>query len=361
MTMHNTLHTGSAAHAVLSALDGRVALSGLIARGGSGPLDVRLGVMWPAGGFQVSGTSSTSPWQYSVPGATFVMSKGSLDGTHLGSNDATYLVSTIAPPASNSRYDVVYVMQQDADATINPDATTGPLIGVYNGPASATPSRSAALAAIPAGALALADALVLSTATGGTSGSGVTITQDWVWTTLRGMPIPVRNATEEAAITWGTAAEPAFTFRLDTNQRRRNSGSGWVVETGGTSVSASDPAEAVAGGTGQTLLSAGTLITLTPGTWLITAAATVHTTDVSDGVAIDIWNATTAAVVPNSRGTGAQVTTSGGVDFESRPVRLTVTANTNVQVRVNPNGASTVRLTSLATSPVAWIDAQQIG
>lgn len=237
MTMHNTLHTGSTAHAVLNAQDARLGLAGVLAKGGTGPLDVRLGVLWPSAGFAVAGTSSTSPWQYSVPGATFVMSKGSLDGPHVGSNDATVLASTIAPPASNSRYDVIYVMQQDADATISADATTAPLISVYNGPASATPSRSAALAAIPAGALALADALVPSSATAGTSDPGITITQDFLWTTTRGAPIPVRNATEKAAITWGSATDVARVFEIDTGTVEQNNGSGWVIASGSAGTS----------------------------------------------------------------------------------------------------------------------------
>lgn len=227
MTLHNSLHTGSASHAVLSALDGRLALSGLIAPAAAGPgaLDVGTGVMFPApGGFAVSGTSSTSPWQYSVPAATFVTTKGTLDGGKIGSNDGVYLVSTVVPPASNSRYDVIYVMQQDADATINPDASTAPVIGVVNGTAAASPT----IPAIPAGAYQLAHAQVFSTAIAGTSGAGVTITQDWSWTSLRGTPIPFRNATEQNAVTWGSAAVPALGMRIDLGTLVINRGAGWV-------------------------------------------------------------------------------------------------------------------------------------
>ncbi len=221
MTLHNALHTGSAAHAVLSALDGRLAQAGLLAPASTG---VRLGVLYPeVNGFAVTGTSSTSPWQYSVPAATFVTSKGALDGPRIGTNDAPYLVSTTVPPASNSRYDVIYVMQQDFDATISPDGTTAPVIGVVQGTAAASPL----IPTIPVGAYQLAHALIASGAIGGTSGAGVTITQDWQWTSLAGVPIPTRTQAERDAITWGTASAPADVNRLDTLTIERNSGSGW--------------------------------------------------------------------------------------------------------------------------------------
>jgi hypothetical protein len=228
MTLHNALHTGSTAHPVLSALDARLAMSAELALNGPGALDVRLGVMYGPAGFAVTGTSSISPWQYSVPAATFVTSKGATDGPRVGANDGVYLAATVVPPASNSRYDVVYVLQQDADATISPDGTTAPVLAVYNGPASATPSLAAALAAIPAGAYALASALVLSTATAGTSGTGVTITQQFQWTTTRNNPIPVRNVTERGLI---TPFDGLQVYRLDAHLVESYNGARW---TGGT-------------------------------------------------------------------------------------------------------------------------------
>lgn len=129
------------------------------------------------------------------------------------------------------------------------------------------------------------------------------------------------------------------------------------------SLAVADVAEAISGGTSQRLLSANTLITLTPGTWRVTGAACLRTTDVVDNVTAIIWNATTSTEVPNSRGTGAGLTSTTvntGLTVLTRPVFITVAANTNVQVAGVPNGASTLRLNSLATSPVAWIDAQRV-
>jgi hypothetical protein len=212
MALHNGLHVGSAAHAVLSAQDARLALAGLLALNGPGPLDVRPGIMYaPGNPGLVTGDTSTGPWRYTVAAGSFVTTKGNLDGPHLSTNDGNVLVSTIAPPGSNSRYDLIYAMQQDADATISPDGSTAPLLGVVNGTAAASP----AVPALPAGAIALATALIASTAVGGTSGAGVTIdTTVSRFTTTRNDPIPVRNATERNAI---TAYDSLAVYRLDTH------------------------------------------------------------------------------------------------------------------------------------------------
>lgn len=212
MVVHNSLHTGSATGYV-QAVDARLSMSGELAVDGNGPtpaLGVRLGVMYaPGNPFLVVGNSSTSPWQFLVAAGTAVTSKGALDGPHLVTNDAPLLVSTIAPPSSNSRYDVVYVQQQDSAATISPDASTAAIVGVVNGTAGAVPAVPAVPSA-PNGSVAIAVALVDSTATNGTSGSGVTITTSGTvgsspliapYTVARGAPIPCRTLAERAALT----------------------------------------------------------------------------------------------------------------------------------------------------------------
>lgn len=198
-----------------------------MALNGPGALDVRTGIMFGPTSLTtgvVTGTSSTSPWQYSVPQNTYVTSKGALDGPRQSTNDGTVLVSTIAPPGSNSRYDLIYVMQQDADATISPDGTTAPLISVVNGASGASPS----VPALPAGAIALATALVASTATTGTSGANVTIdTTVSRFTSTRFDPIPVRNATERAEIT-GYAGVQAQRLDLGVIETYDAASSSWI-------------------------------------------------------------------------------------------------------------------------------------
>lgn len=223
MTARQSLHTGSAAHAVLAAQDARLDLAGLLALNGPTPLDVRQGILYaPGSPLNVTGDSSTSPWRYTVAAGSAVMSKGNADGPHLMTNDGTVLVSTTVPPGSNSRYDLIYIVQQDIDATISPDGSTAAVIGVVNG----TPGASPAVPALPAGAIALATALVASTAATGTSGAGVTIsTLVSRYTTTRGNPIPVRNTTERAEI---TAYELAQVYRLDLHAIETHNGTAWT-------------------------------------------------------------------------------------------------------------------------------------
>jgi hypothetical protein len=210
VVLHQSAWTGSVANQVLLAQDARLAMAGLLALNGPTPLDIRAGILYAPGlPLNVTGNSSTSPWQYVVAAGSYVSTKGNTDGPHVGTNDGVVLVSTTVPPGSNSRYDLVYVMQQDADATISPDASTVPLIGVVNG----TPGASPAVPATPAGATVLATALVASSAAGGTSGAGVTInTAVSRYTTLRGAHIPVRNQAERDEL---TVRDGLQVYRLD--------------------------------------------------------------------------------------------------------------------------------------------------
>ena len=233
MALHNSLHTGSATGYV-QAVDARLSMAGSLAADGgvtTPALGVRQGVIYgPGSPLLVTGTSSTSPWQYSVAAGAAVTSKGTLDGPHVVVNDAPYLASTTAPPASNSRYDVVYIMQQDSAATISPDASTAGVVDVVNGTAAASPTVPDA----PAGSLVLAVALVESTATAGTSGAGVTITTSGTvgtspliapYTTDRGAPIPVRTLAERDALTQYAGL---IVDRLDLGILQRSTGSAWA-------------------------------------------------------------------------------------------------------------------------------------
>ena len=259
--LHNSAWTGSVANAVMAAQDARLAMAGLLALNGPTPLDVRPGILYAHGSpLNVVGTSSTSPWQYSVSAGSYVATKGNTDGPHVGTNDGVVLVSTTNPPGSNSRYDLIYVMQQDADATISPDASTVPLIGVVNG----TPGASPAVPATPAGATVLATALVASSASGGTSGAGVTInTGVSRYTTTRGNPIPVRSADERAEL---TAYEGATDYRLDTHMAEFYDGTAWTDPRTGFLYGEYDPGSATTNTVGfnvDTLVGTGVTFTLT--------------------------------------------------------------------------------------------------
>lgn len=117
------------------------------------------------------------------------------------SNDGTVTVPIGAAPSSNSRYDIVYVKQNESAAPFA-DASNSAAFGFVSGTAAASPSLSAALALVPAGGLPLAAVLVPSTATT-TQSAGVTISQVFPYTALTGVPVWVRNQTERDASTWG--------------------------------------------------------------------------------------------------------------------------------------------------------------
>jgi hypothetical protein len=169
---------------------------------GPGPLDVRNGVVYaPGNPMQVLGTSATSPWAVTVnPGHIVADKSGTSNGVYYSANDALTTVALAVPPASNSRIDTIYGMQMDSAAIVNPDGSTAAVIGAVtgttgNGGLGATPTAPA----VPVGALALYSVQILSTATAGTSGAGVTITRLFGWTVPRGVPIPVLSQAERDA------------------------------------------------------------------------------------------------------------------------------------------------------------------
>ncbi len=250
MTMRTALHT---AGAVEGALDGRLDSASLWALDGPGPLDVRTGVVFaPGNPMLVQGTSATSPWAVTVNPGHVIGSKGISNGPYVACNDALATVSLANPDATNPRIDVIYAMQKDTAAIINADGTTAATLAAVTGTPSATP----AVPSIPVGAVALAQVQIgnATTATAGTSGAGVTITQQWQWTTVRGAPIPTRTQAERDAITWGTTATPADVLRLDTGQTERNAGSGYVPLTGTTTTQYTPSLTNLTLGTGGTVV-----------------------------------------------------------------------------------------------------------
>lgn len=123
-----------------------------------------------------------------------------------------------APPASNSRIEVIWVRSRFA---LLGDSVSTPEVGVTLGTAAASPTKPA----IPAGALELATARRYST---DTTTQTVTITTTAPFTALVGGPIRVRDAADMAAL---AAADGDVALRLDQAGRvyRRVSGS-WIPE-----------------------------------------------------------------------------------------------------------------------------------
>jgi hypothetical protein len=153
----------------------------------------------------------------------------------LMSNDGTTQVTIPAAPGSNSRYDVVWVKQNDA-VSPNADADSLPTFGVTSGSAAPSPVEATVLAAIPAGALPLASLLIPS-GVSATNAGGVVITQKFPYSTTTGSPLWVRNATELAALTIFQAGTEVY--RLDVSTKYVYLGGVWrpvgLITAGSTS------------------------------------------------------------------------------------------------------------------------------
>lgn len=102
-------------------------------------------------------------------------------------------------------------------------------------------------------------------------------------------------------------------------------------------------------------------ITLTAGTWLVTAGgALLNLTTNDDGVA-GIYNRTTSTEVASSRGAQVSTTTATHNAVISIPVSITVTSNTTFCPIFDRNGSSTIRAQSAASGAAGYITAIRLG
>lgn len=201
--------------------EGRLVLASMVAE--QAPGVPRQGLLDQHSATVVSGTASTSPMTYAVSAITPVINRAANEGVYIMTLTGTSTVNTGAAPGSGSRYDLIYVKQNDTDKG---DADNAPVLGVQQGTASAgTPTKP--YGSLPAGAYVLAEALVQTGATS-TNGAQVTITQVWNYTSLRGVPIPVRTAIERDSI---TPTLGVSVRRLDQNNRIEvGDGSAWKLD-----------------------------------------------------------------------------------------------------------------------------------
>ena len=106
-------------------------------------------------------------------------------------------------------------------------------------------------------------------------------------------------------------------------------------------------------------------ITVTPGRWMLLAGLTL-TGSAADAVAVGVWNNTTSALVTDSTGNFFQHSgTATPFWGMSRPVLVTVTANTVFRPRARRNGGSIVTVTAvpggLTNASSGYIAALRIG
>lgn len=206
-----------------SATNARLAQGGLGVDDGTSGLGVRNGVFYDGQGNVVSGNTDTGPMTYSVRACQMMLyllgTVGS--GIVLAVNDGLLKVSTTASPGSNSRIDVIWARHHSVAAGDGgPDADNIFQIGVTQGTVAASPT----VPTIPTGAMALAQAVVTA---GVTNTNTLAFTQVNPWTTTHGSPIPVRNSTEQAALTPYLGMQ---VYRVDLDAVQRYNGAAWRQE-----------------------------------------------------------------------------------------------------------------------------------
>lgn len=218
VVINDALHT---AGAVVSAQKARTSQSALVAHDGAGP---RLGVFYEGNQSLIAGTATTAPsMQVSVSPLAFCGQKALAEGVYVGRSIGTVLVDVAAAPASNSRIDVVYVMQRDTASTTSPDGVTQGEIGVVTGSAAVSPTKPA----IPSGAVEVGSVTVAAGATK-TTDAQVTIATTWGWTSAAGAPIPVPNQSTRDAL---SAYDGLRVYRLDLHQEESHNGTSWGTPT----------------------------------------------------------------------------------------------------------------------------------
>lgn len=208
-----TLDALGTAGGVVSALDHRMAIGGTVAVQGPTLTDIRTGVLrGPSSAALITGTAATGTMTVNVPAFHAVTQRNAAGGVYLGPvQEVATTVNIAAAPASNSRIDVVWVKENDADTSVlTPDATTGPSLGVTTGTAAASPTKPS----IPVGALELGTVTVAAGATA-TNGAGVTIANTARQTVARGARVPVLNQTDRDSMQVFPGLE---VYRIDTGK-----------------------------------------------------------------------------------------------------------------------------------------------
>lgn len=195
--------------------EARMALAGLLTP--SGYLGALAGVI---SGLTVSGIAST--WAYAVSAGHAVTTRSAADGANMPGLDGTTNTPTVAAaPASGSRYDLIWIKQNDVDSS---DSDSSAALGVTQGTASGSPTKP--YASVPAGALVLAEAQVAAGATG-TLHASVVITPVAPRVAARGGVIPVTTQAQLDAL--NAVATASIPLLVDHNGViKRSTGSGWA-------------------------------------------------------------------------------------------------------------------------------------
>lgn len=179
---------------------------------------------------------------YDVGPAALVISRTAGEGVYTPTLTGTTNVPTDAAPATNSRWDLIYVKQNDQ---AKGDADNQAVIGVQKGLAAASPTKPTA--DLPAGAYVIAEARIFAGTTGTTGGSN-TIAQLWRHTSTRGGIVGVRNTTERAEFTAPAIGQHVARLDLAGAPLERWDGAAWTPAAESVTPAPPDAGWTVSGG-----------------------------------------------------------------------------------------------------------------
>lgn len=163
--------------------------------------------------------TALSTMAYQVGAGVIAINRVNGEGVYLVALTNNTTVATTAAPGSNSRWDLIYVKQNDPEKA---DANNDAVLGVVQGTAASVPTKPTV--SVPSGALVIAEARIYS-GTAGTVTAPNTLTQVFPYTALRGAPVKVRSVTERNTI---TPTSGKTVLRMDQAYRTEiSNGSSW--------------------------------------------------------------------------------------------------------------------------------------
>jgi hypothetical protein len=168
----------------------------------------------------VAGTADTGTMTYSLGPCHPVINRAADEGVYAFSTIGNTTVPTTNAPGADSRWDLIYVKQNDVEKG---ELDNLAVLGVIQGSVSSSPTKP--YASVPAGGLVLAEALVSAGATS-TNHANVTISQVWKYTTTRGGILRVRTLTERGGF---TAHKGQSVYRLDLGSVETYDGTRWTL------------------------------------------------------------------------------------------------------------------------------------
>jgi len=170
-------------------LEARRALAGMLIRNSA--TAPRSGLIAPPD----TVVQSTPGWSYSIVPINPVINRTADEGAYVFSFEGTTTVTTDPAPGTDSRWDLIYVKQNDTEKG---DPDNLPVLGVVKGTPAASPSKPTS--SVPSGALVLAEARIYAGSTS-TQHASNTLAQVFPYTGLVGSAIKVRSKADRDLIT----------------------------------------------------------------------------------------------------------------------------------------------------------------